>query len=191
MRYLFTPWREEYVKNISKMSECIFCRALKIKNDREAYILYRSANNFIVLNKYPYTPGHLMIAPYRHLSSVEKAAKKTTDEMADLLKLSLKILRTIYRPHGFNVGMNIGHSAGAGVADHIHLHIIPRWTGDSNFMPLISQTKVTIEDLRTTYAQLYPLFQKAREASEERTGELSPPVKGRQRNPKGRGKNEF
>lgn len=160
MQYLFTPWREEYVKNISKMSECIFCRALKKKHDREAYILYRGAKNFIVLNKFPYTPGHLMIAPYKHLSSFERAMKETTDEMTYLLKLSLKILRKTYQPHGFNVGMNLGHSAGAGVADHYHLHVIPRWTGDSNFMPLVSKTKVTIEDLKTTYTQLFSLFQR-------------------------------
>lgn len=162
MEYISTPWREEYVRKISKMSECIFCQALKLKNDREAFILFRGIHNFIVLNKYPYTPGHLMIAPYEHLSSFERAKKESTDEMADLLKLSLKVLRRKYRPHGFNTGMNLGHSAGAGIADHFHLHVICRWTGDSNFMPLVGKTKVTIEDLETTYVKLFPVFQKAK-----------------------------
>jgi ATP adenylyltransferase len=144
------------------MSECIFCRALKMKNDRNAFILFKGKDNFIVLNKYPYTPGHLMIAPYKHLSSFERANKESTNEMAELLKLSLRILKKKFQPHGFNTGMNLGHSAGAGVADHFHLHVIPRWTGDSNFMPLVGNTKVVIEDLETTYFQLFPFFQRAK-----------------------------
>jgi ATP adenylyltransferase len=99
-----------------------------------------------------------MIAPYKHLDSIEKAEKEITDEMADLLKLTLGVLRTTYRPHGFNTGMNIGHSAGAGVADHYHLHVIPRWTGDANFMPLIGKTKVVIEDIESTYEKLRSCF---------------------------------
>lgn len=162
MEYIFAPWREEYVRKLSKMKECIFCHALKMKNDKDAFILHRGKKNFIVLNKYPYTPGHLMIAPYEHLASFEHAEKKSTDEMADLLKMSLRILKRKYHPHGFNTGMNLGHSAGAGVADHFHLHVIPRWTGDSNFMPLVGRTKVVIADLETTYRQLFPLFQRAK-----------------------------
>ena len=160
MEYISAPWREEYVRRISKMSKCIFCQALKLKNDREAFILFRGVNNFIVLNKYPYTSGHLMIAPYKHVASFERAKKESTDEMADLIKLSLKVLRKKYCPHGFNAGMNLGQSAGAGIADHYHLHVIPRWTGDSHFMPIVGKTKVMIEDLKTTYNRLFPLFQK-------------------------------
>lgn len=160
MEYISAPWREEYVRKILKMRECIFCQVLKLKNDREAFILFRGVHNFIVLNKYPYTTGHLMIAPYKHLASFEQAKKELTDEMTDLIKLSLKALKKKYRPHGFNTGMNLGQSAGAGVADHYHLHVIPRWTGDSNFMPIVGKTKVMIEDLKTTYDQLLPLFQK-------------------------------
>ncbi|MCK4263370.1 MAG: HIT domain-containing protein [Candidatus Aminicenantes bacterium] len=159
MEYIYAPWREEYVKKVFKMKECIFCHALKLKNDKKAHILYRGKYNFIVLNKYPYTPGHLMIAPYKHLDSFEQAEKESTDEFSNLLKLCLKVLRKKYNPHGFNTGMNLGQSAGAGVAKHYHLHIIPRWVGDSNFMPLISKTKVVIEDLEITYSRLSPLFQ--------------------------------
>lgn len=162
MEYISAPWREEYVRKILKMRECIFCRALRSKNDRDSYILFRGAHNFIVLNKYPYTPGHLMIAPYKHLASFERAKKEATDEIADLLKLSIRLLKKEYRPHGFNSGMNLGQCAGAGVADHYHLHVIMRWTGDSNFMPLVGKTKVMIEDLETSYNRLFPLFQKAR-----------------------------
>ncbi len=169
MEYITAPWREDYVKKICKMDECIFCRALKLKNDRKAFILFRGQHNFIMLNKYPYTPGHLMIAPYRHIASFERVKKESTDEMTELLKLSLKILKKSYHPHGFNTGMNLGRSAGAGVSEHYHLHIIPRWTGDSNFMPLVGKTKVVIEDLEITYRRLLPLFSKEKEARDEST----------------------
>jgi ATP adenylyltransferase len=162
MEYISAPWRKEYVRRISKMSGCIFCQALKSKDDKGAFILFRGVHNFIVLNKYPYTSGHLMIAPYKHLSSFERAKKDSTDEMAGLLKLSLKVLRKEYCPQGFNTGMNLGKCAGAGVADHYHLHVIPRWTGDSHFMPIVGETKVMIENLETTYDRLFPLFQKAK-----------------------------
>jgi len=160
MEYISAPWREDYVKKLCRMSECIFCHALKLGNDQKAYILYRGDHNFIILNKFPYSPGHLMIAPYKHLATFDESRKELSNEMADLLKLSLKVLRKNYQPHGFNAGMNLGQSAGAGVVDHFHLHVIPRWVGDANFMPLISQTKVLIEDLNTTYARLLPLFKK-------------------------------
>ena len=160
MEYISAPWREEYVRQIYKMNECIFCRAMKLKNERDALILFKGTHNFIVLNKYPYTSGHLMIAPYKHLATFEEAKKESSDEMTDLLKLSLKALTKEYRPHGFNTGMNIGKSAGAGVADHYHFHVIPRWTGDSNFMAIVGKTKVMMNDLETTYDRLFPLFQK-------------------------------
>jgi ATP adenylyltransferase len=162
MEYISTPWREEYIKKVFKMNECIFCQALKLKNDKGAYILLRGTYNFILLNKYPYTPGHVMIAPYEHIASFERAKKDSSDELSDLIKLSLQVLRKNYRPHGFNTGMNLGQSAGAGVVDHYHLHVIPRWSGDSNFMPIVGQTKVIVEDLDTTYKQLLPLFQEAK-----------------------------
>jgi ATP adenylyltransferase len=159
MEYLATPWREEYVKEVFKMKGCVFCRALKQKNDRECFILYRGEHHFVLLNKYPYNPGHLMIAPYQHLDSIELADKESSGEMIELLTRCLGILRKHYRPQGFNTGMNIGHSAGAGVADHYHMHIIPRWIGDSNFMPLVGKTKVVLKDLHTTYDQLLVYFQ--------------------------------
>ena len=164
MEYILAPWREKYVKKVCRMQGCIFCRALKLKNDKAAFILFRGKHNFIILNKFPYNPGHLMIAPYRHLAAFDRAPKKIGDEMADLLKMSLRALRKSYRPHGFNAGMNLGQSAGAGVVDHYHLHVIPRWHGDSNFMPIVSQTRVLIEDLKSTYERLRLLFQKEKES---------------------------
>jgi ATP adenylyltransferase len=160
MEYISAPWRQKYVRRVCRMKGCIFCQAMKTKNDTAAYVLFRGRHNFIILNKFPYTPGHLMIAPLRHTSSVESAPKEASDELADLLKLSLRILKKAYRPHGFNVGMNLGQSAGAGVVDHYHLHVIPRWHGDANFMPLISQTRILIEDLAATYDRLRPFFEK-------------------------------
>ena len=158
MEYITAPWREEYVKKVFKMKGCIFCQAVKEKNDAACFVLYRGNHNFVLLNKYPYTPGHLMIAPYKHLDSIELADRKSSGELMELLTLCLGILREHYKPQGFNTGMNIGHSAGAGVAHHYHMHIIPRWMGDSNFMPLIGKTKVVLQDLHTTYDQLLTHF---------------------------------
>lgn len=140
------------------MKDCIFCAALNVATDRDAYILLRGEHNFVILNKFPYTPGHLMIAPLKHLDSPEKASEAAAGEMMRMLTQCLNALKSAYNPQGFNVGMNIGHCAGAGVADHFHQHVIPRWTGDANFMPLIGETRVFIEDLHTTYDQLLPLF---------------------------------
>jgi ATP adenylyltransferase len=158
MEYITAPWRTDYVKQVFKMKGCVFCRALRQKDDRKCFILYRGRHNFVMLNKYPYNPGHLMIAPYEHLGSIEMADNKSSSEMMELLAKCLVILREHYKPQGFNTGMNIGHSAGAGVADHYHMHIIPRWVGDSNFMPIVGKTKVVLEDLLTTYDQLLVHF---------------------------------
>jgi ATP adenylyltransferase len=160
MEYILTPWRQKYIRQVYRMKGCIFCQARRLQNDAAAYVLHRGRHNFIILNKFPYTPGHLMIAPLRHTSSLESAPKEDSDELADLLKLSLTILKKAYRPHGFNVGMNLGQSAGAGVTHHYHLHVIPRWHGDANFMPLVSQTRILIEDLAATYDRLLPFFEK-------------------------------
>jgi ATP adenylyltransferase len=160
MRYIAAPWREPYVRKVEQTKGCIFCRARRFKDDKRGYVLYRGAHSFILLNKFPYLPSHLMVAPYKHIASFEQSRKELSDEISDLLKMGLDILKKNYRPHGFNLGMNLGKSAGAGIADHFHFHLIPRWTGDSNFMPIVGRTRVVIEDLDTTYARLRPLFQK-------------------------------
>ena len=144
------------------MERCVFCEAVKGRDDRRAGVLFRGRRNFVMLNKYPYTPGHLMIAPRRHLADFVAARPSERRELADLLQAALRILGAAYGPQGFNAGMNLGASAGAGVAGHYHLHVVPRWTGDSNFMPLVGATRVFIEDLDTTYKRLRPLFDEER-----------------------------
>ena len=160
MRYIAAPWRESYVRNVEQAKRCAFCRARSLKDDKRSHVLYRGAHSFILLNKFPYLPGHLMVAPYKHIASFELSPKELTDEISDLLKMCLDILKKNYHPHGFNLGMNLGKSAGAGIVDHFHFHLIPRWTGDANFMPIVGRTRIVIEDLDTTYTRLRPLFEK-------------------------------
>jgi ATP adenylyltransferase len=165
MDRLWSPWRYDYIKSGSneqtgqQPSPCIFCALPQNPTDDEKnYILHRAAHNFIVLNIYPYISGHLLIVPYAHLGELDAAPKETTDELMDLTKRCQTALREIYSPHGFNLGMNLGRSAGAGVADHIHLHLLPRWTGDANFMSTIGETRVIPEDLSETYRKLREKF---------------------------------
>lgn len=140
-------------------SRCIFCEAFQNPaQDEERFVLHRGAHAFILLNLYPYISGHLMIAPNAHLGEFDSAPKETTDEMMDLAKRCQSALREVYRPDGFNIGMNLGRAAGAGVADHFHLHILPRWNGDTNFMSSVGETRVLPEDLPTTYRKLLPKF---------------------------------
>lgn len=160
MRYISAPWRADYVRKALSMKRCIFCEALKSRDDRSATVLYRGRRNFLLLNRYPYTPGHLLIAPKRHVADFADARLDERAELADLLQVAIRVLRTSYAPHGFNTGMNLGQSAGAGVAGHYHLHVVPRWTGDANFMPLVGATRVFIEDLDATFKKLRPLFDK-------------------------------
>jgi len=162
MRYIAAPWRGDYVRNVHKKPDgrCVFCRAAALGDDRRARVLHRGRLAFVIMNAYPYQSGHVMIAPFRHAAAFDRAPKALTDEMSDLLKSSLAVLKKAYRPQGFNVGMNLGRSAGAGVADHFHLHVVPRWQGDSNFMPIVGRTKVVLEDLGATYDRLAPMFRK-------------------------------
>jgi len=164
-RYIAAPWREPYVRKTEKAEGCIFCLAGKTKVDADSLVLHRGRRSFVILNRYPYTPGHLMIAPFRHLDDLDKAGAELAGELMALIRLSLRVLKTAYKPQGFNIGMNLGRSAGAGVADHFHIHIVPRWTGDANFMPLVGRTKIMLEDLDTTCRRLRPLFTKSRAAA--------------------------
>jgi ATP adenylyltransferase len=162
MRYISAPWRADYVRQAPSVSGCIFCEALKGGDDRAAAVLLRGRRNFILLNRFPYTPGHLMIAPKRHLADFAAAGPAERNELAELFQSALRVLGRAYGPQGFNAGMNLGASAGAGITGHYHLHVVPRWTGDSNFMPLVGGTRVFIEDLDTTYGKLRPLFDEER-----------------------------
>ena len=127
-------------------------------SDEKNRVLHRGGYNFVVLNLYPYVSGHLLIVPYDHIGELDAAAKEVTDELMDLTKRSQSVLRDVYKPTGFNLGMNLGVSAGAGIVDHIHLHILPRWIGDTNFMSTVAQTRVLPENLETTYLKLRDKF---------------------------------
>ncbi len=154
MDYIFTPWRYAYVTGTGSATGCIFCDALRSQSDREAWIVYRGRYNFIILNAYPYTSGHVMIVPYEHVDALQKLSPETTSEMMELCRRMEGVLREVYRPEGINLGMNIGKAAGAGVAGHVHMHMLPRWTADSNFMATVGETRVLPEALETTYNRL-------------------------------------
>ena len=154
MDYLWSPWRYRYVSTASPKNECIFCAKLAANNDRANLILLRAQHNFVLLNLYPYTNGHLMIAPYDHIASLAEANSETRAEMIELTARAETALRKVYNPGGVNVGMNLGECAGAGVAGHIHMHVLPRWPGDASFMTTIGETRVLPEDLQTTYEKL-------------------------------------
>jgi ATP adenylyltransferase len=160
---LYTPWRFDYIKGASGEktgtgSACVFCSIAGREDDENTFILHRAGRNFVVLNIYPYTSGHLMIVPFEHTADFAALAKETSDELMDLAKRAQALLQETYHPHGFNLGMNLGGAAGAGVSDHLHLHVLPRWSGDANFMTTVGETRVIPEDLRATYERLRGRF---------------------------------
>lgn len=163
METLWSPWRYEYIaasgSDVSPPSQCVFCEIQKDPDrDETNFVLHRASRNFIVLNIYPYITGHLLVVPFEHLGELDDAAKETTDELMDLTKRCQGALRAVYDPEGFNIGMNLGRSGGAGIVDHFHLHIMPRWTGDTNFMSTIGKTRVIPEELSQTYSKLRNCF---------------------------------
>ena len=162
MDRLWSPWRSDYIASAgdADSSVCVFCKLRDDPdNDVANFVIHRASHNFIVLNRYPYISGHLLIVPNEHLGELDSAAKTTTDELMDLTKQCQTALRETYQPEGFNVGMNLGRSAGAGIVDHIHIHILPRWFGDTNFMTSVGKTRVLPEDLATTYQKLRRQFE--------------------------------
>ena len=158
MDHLWSPWRYKYISSADRQEGCVFCRIGQDQKDEENYLVYRAGLNFIILNLFPYTSGHLMIVPYEHTSVFPLMNAETTDEMMALAKRAQLALEAEYHPDGFNIGMNLGRSAGAGVADHLHLHIVPRWAGDANFVSIIGETRVLPESLATTYEKLKAHF---------------------------------
>jgi ATP adenylyltransferase len=160
MEILFTPWRYSYLTSpkSDQPPACIFCVAAASENTRETLTLYRSASAVVMLNRYPYTNGHLMVAPVAHEARLYESRDSSLRALIRLTAEAQRILSDVYRPDGFNVGMNFGQVAGAGVADHYHLHIVPRWNGDSNFMTVTAQTRLVPEDLESTYDKLTPHF---------------------------------
>ena len=156
MDYLWSPWRYSYIAQAhdQKQVECIFCDALARKDDAAALIAYRGNKVFVILNRYPYTSGHVMIVPYAHVAELHLCEAGALDEMMRLAQRVETAFRANYKPDGMNLGMNLGRAAGAGVAGHLHLHVLPRWIGDSNFMTVAGETRVHPEDLKTTYERL-------------------------------------
>ncbi len=154
MDHLWSPWRMHYINNKSEEPRCVFCHALEQTNDSEYLILQRGHSAFVMLNRFPYTSGHLMVLPYEHQPSYESLKAETRAEMMELINTATIILRKVYNPHAFNLGANLGEDAGAGIAPHFHFHIVPRWRGDSNFMSVTSNTRVLPEDLQVSYQRL-------------------------------------
>lgn len=154
MRRIWAPWRMEYILNAGKAEGCILCDKPAEKKDKSNYILYRGKLNFIILNAFPYTPGHLMVAPYRHIGNVTETSEKEAKEHVELIQLCVRLLTGEAKPAGFNIGMNLGKVAGAGLEGHIHTHVVPRWNGDHNFMTVVADTRVLGEGLEVTYRKL-------------------------------------
>lgn len=163
MKHIFAPWRMKFIKEAKGgLKECFFCQYLKEskEQDRKNLVLFRGEKVFLLLNRYPYNHGHLMVAPLRHLGDYTQLTKEESLELMQLSQKVVAALSKVLQAHGFNLGFNLGHAAGAGVADHLHLHILPRWTGDTNFMPAIAKTKVIPQSLLETYDNLLELFDK-------------------------------
>ncbi|TET47613.1 MAG: HIT domain-containing protein [Dehalococcoidia bacterium] len=153
MERIWAPWRIQYIQ-MEKPEGCILCEKPGQNNDAQNYILHRGDKNFIILNSYPYNPGHLMVAPYRHVASLEKLTDEERREHFEIVSRSVRVLRQVFNPGGFNIGINLGKAAGAGIEDHFHTHIVPRWQGDTNFMPVLADVRVLPEALADTYQKL-------------------------------------
>ncbi len=159
MDYLWSPWRYQYLTGIRNPEGCIFCAmAAAGADDAESLVVFRGERNFVVLNRFPYTSGHLMVVPYKHVADLAGLDEPTATELMALTRTSAGHLLATYRPDGLNLGMNIGESAGAGIAGHIHMHVLPRWTGDANFMTTVAQTRVLPEEIAVTWRRLKEAF---------------------------------
>lgn len=159
MEYLWAPWRIAYIE-MKKPEGCFFCTGMAVKDDEKNLILYRGKKTFIILNSFPYNNGHLMVAPYEHAGDLHSLDNETKLEMMQLSDFAIEVLKEAVHPDGFNLGVNMGTVAGAGVADHIHLHVVPRWNGDTNFMPVLVDTKVLPQALCDTYKLLKKVVDK-------------------------------
>ena len=159
MNKLWAPWRMKYIKGIDKKDEgCIFCTKPQLSDDKNNLILLRGKHSFVILNAFPYSNGHLLVIPYLHTSELDKLDESVSMELWRYIVLGKNVLKKAYNPDGFNIGMNLGRPAGAGIDQHLHVHIVPRWNGDTNFMPVLDETRVISEGLGDTYDFLLPLF---------------------------------
>lgn len=155
MKHLWAPWRIQYIKAAPR-DDCIFCTLPTEGRDRDHHILHRGSLAFVMLNRFPYTSGHLMVVPHRHVADLDALDDREALELFHLTTAAMEAIRQTYGPEGFNIGVNIGRAAGAGIIDHVHLHVVPRWVGDTNFMPVLGEVKVLPEDLAATYDRIVP-----------------------------------
>ncbi len=160
MKRLWTPWRMAYILGGGeRVAGCLFCEKPKAEDDQMALILHRAEHCFVMLNRYPYNNGHLLVVPYQHESSLQHISRAASAELMHLVQCSLGFLRDIYHPDGFNLGVNEGQAAGAGIVEHVHFHIVPRWAGDSNYVSVLGETRVIPELLEKTYTGLRPYYE--------------------------------
>lgn len=159
MQQLWAPWRMEYVSSGARPEGCIFCTKPAQDKDGENYILWRGRHTFVIMNIFPYNNGHLMVVPYSHADSLAKLDADTRLELMSVSSLAVEALRKVMKPEGFNVGINLGKAGGAGIAEHLHIHVVPRWGGDTNFMPVLADVRVIPQHLQSTYEQLLPVFE--------------------------------
>ncbi|MFW5714621.1 MAG: HIT family protein [Brevefilum sp.] len=154
MDYIWTPWRMKYIQEHQPDDECIFCLAVESDDDEKHLVFYRGDHVYMLLNRYPYTSGHVMCVPYAHEARLHDLEEATRAEMMEMMTRAVQVLQPVYEPDGFNIGLNLGEMAGAGVAEHLHTHIVPRWAGDANFMTSVSATRVLPETLSETYRRV-------------------------------------
>lgn len=160
MKQLWSPWRMSFIEKGMKLSECIFCDLPKKGENAKTFVIHKGKKSFIILNRYPYTNGHLMVIPRRHKSQFEKLTSLEHEEINQFISLSIEVLKKVVKAQGFNVGLNLGKVAGAGIENHLHYHIVPRWTGDHNFMPVLSEVRMIPDHIESTYQKLKTEFDK-------------------------------
>ena len=154
METLYSPWRMAYINSAGKPSGCIFCEFPKRDEDEALLILHRGKTCFVIMNAFPYNPGHLMVVPYRHTADLPGLTTSELSEMMSLCQTAHRVITEVMKPHGFNMGMNLGKVAGAGIDQHLHMHVVPRWNGDTNFMPVLGEVRVVSEALNSTWKRL-------------------------------------
>lgn len=154
METMWSPWRMKYITDYDNSGKCVFCAAPEMEDGPENLIIHRGVKTYAILNRFPYTSGHLMIVPYEHHASLENFDPTVRAEMMEMVNQAIKIMRKVYKPQGFNVGINLGTAAGAGIAEHMHIHIVPRWVGDTNFMSTVGEIRVLPEELEATYHRI-------------------------------------
>lgn len=181
MKVLWAPWRMHYIKDTRKPSACIFCLETALRDDAVRLVLHRGRHGFVIMNRYPYNSGHLLVAPYAHVKDLESLPADCALDLIRLTNLSIRVLRDTIGPEGFNVGLNLGQVSGAGIEAHVHVHIVPRWNGDTNFMSILTETRVIPEHLRATYRKL----RKAFDATDSKSTQTArPPANGVRKPPR-------